>query len=69
MICDDCRTRKRWGLLKGDGYCDIHDLRFFFDRREQICPKCAKENNLCAKCGKKFGDELPKLSPSPECPS
>ena len=55
MKCEECKAKKKsWSLLKGDGWCSVHQRRFFFSERNKPCPICAKENNLCERCGKKF---------------
>ena len=55
MKCNECKIRKKhWAQLKGDGWCEVHKGKFFFDERGKPCPICAKEQNLCERCGKKL---------------
>jgi hypothetical protein len=60
MRCKECENKKRkWSLIKGDGWCEIHKTKFFFNQKGQICPICAKENKLCNNCGKSLLEDEP----------
>lgn len=58
MKCEECRNKKKSFLsLKGDGWCDVHKGKFFFSEKGNPCPICARENNLCTRCGKVLKNE------------
>lgn len=74
LKCEKCIQQPRMGNIRGDGFCDKHNIRFYMNREDIPCPQCAFEESLCHSCGKPIGDmdifkqlRLPK-TPSGEIP-
>jgi len=58
MKCKECENKpERLLSLKGDGWCEVHKMKFFFSERNNPCPICARENNLCDRCGKELKEK------------
>ena len=56
-LCKECSKHKIFNLCRGDGYCDKHG-RFAFGNQymKPLCSQCAREKDICQKCGKKVSE-------------
>lgn len=54
-LCAECKCLPNFSKVMGDGSCEKHGRFAYYESGlKEKCWKCAKEKNICQRCGKEI---------------